>query len=76
MSQEILSVAVCEPLPGHERDSLETLGLQLKILSSAGSAAIFSTETVPRTFFCVIGNRRKHAGQRMKILRFNAAGRN
>ena len=41
MSQEILSVAVYEPLPGHEQDSLETMGLLLKILSSAGFSRDF-----------------------------------
>ena len=41
MSQEILSVAVYEPLPGHEQDSLETIGLLLKILSSAGFSRDF-----------------------------------
>ena len=32
MSREILSVAVYEPLPGREQDSLETMGLLLKVL--------------------------------------------
>jgi hypothetical protein len=36
MSREILSVAVYEPLPGREQDSLETMGLLLKVLSAAG----------------------------------------
>jgi hypothetical protein len=32
----ILSVAIYEPLPGREQDSLETMGLLLKVLSAAG----------------------------------------
>ena len=32
----ILSVAIYEPLPGRERDSLETMALLLKVLSDAG----------------------------------------
>jgi hypothetical protein len=39
--KEILSVAVYEPLPGHERDSLETMGLLLKILFAAGFSRDF-----------------------------------
>ena len=41
MSQEILSVAVYEPLPGREQDSLETMGLLLKVLSAAGFSRDF-----------------------------------
>jgi heme-degrading monooxygenase HmoA len=41
MSREILSVAVYEPLPGRERDSLETMGLLLKVLSAAGFSRDF-----------------------------------
>jgi hypothetical protein len=38
---EILSVAIYEPLPGHERDSLETIALLLKRLSGAGFSRDF-----------------------------------
>jgi hypothetical protein len=39
--REILSVAVYEALPGHEQDSLETMGLLLKTLSAAGFSRDF-----------------------------------
>jgi hypothetical protein len=41
MSREVLSVAVYEPLPGREPDSLETMGLLLKVLSAAGFSRDF-----------------------------------
>ena len=41
MFREILSVAVYEPLPGREQDSLETMGLLLKVLSAAGFSRDF-----------------------------------
>ena len=41
VSREILSVAIYEPLPGHEQDSLETMGLLLKVLSAAGFSRDF-----------------------------------
>jgi hypothetical protein len=44
MSREILSVAVYEPLPGREQDSLETMGLLLKVLSAAGFSRDFSLQ--------------------------------
>ena len=44
MSREILSVAVYEPLPGREQDSLETMGLLLKVLSADGFKPGFSLQ--------------------------------
>ena len=41
MFREILSVAVYEPLPNREQDSLETMGLLLKVLSAAGFSRDF-----------------------------------
>jgi hypothetical protein len=41
MSREILSVAVYQPLPGREQDSLETIGLLLTVLSAAGFSRDF-----------------------------------
>jgi hypothetical protein len=41
MFREILSVAVSEPLPGREQDSLETMSLLLKVLSAAGFSRDF-----------------------------------
>lgn len=38
---EILSVAIYEPLPGHEPDSLETMAQLLKTLSAAGFSRDF-----------------------------------
>jgi heme-degrading monooxygenase HmoA len=38
---EVLSVAIYEPLPGHEQDSLETMEQLLKTLSEAGFSRDF-----------------------------------
>jgi hypothetical protein len=38
---EILSVAIYQPLPGHEPDSLETMALLLRTLSAAGFSRDF-----------------------------------
>ena len=35
-AREVLSVAIYEPLPGHEQDSLETMRQLLQTLSAAG----------------------------------------
>jgi hypothetical protein len=39
--REILSVAIYEPLPGHEQDSLETMTVLLERLSAAGFSRDF-----------------------------------
>ena len=41
VAREVLSVAIYEPLPDHEQDSLETLGALLKTLSAAGFSRDF-----------------------------------
>lgn len=41
MTRELLSVAIYEPLPGREQDSLETMALLLKTLSAAGFSRDF-----------------------------------
>jgi hypothetical protein len=73
--KEVLSVAIYEPLPGREQNSLETMGLLLKVLSAAGFSRDFLTRMVLSTFFCVIGSRRQHAGRRTRILKFSVVGR-
>ena len=45
---EILSVAVYEPLPGREQDSLETMGLLLKTLSASGFSRDFLYKDGPQ----------------------------
>ena len=41
MTRELLSVAIYEPLPGREQDSLETMAVLLKTLSAAGFSRDF-----------------------------------
>ena len=67
MSRAILSVAVYEPPPGREQDSLETMGLLLEVLSAAGFSRDF--------LYKDLRSRRGHAGRRMKTPKFNVAGR-
>jgi hypothetical protein len=70
-----LSAAVYEPLPGREQDSIETMGLLLKALSTAGFSRDFLYKDISQYVLLRYWKPRRHAGRRMKTPKFNAAGR-
>lgn len=76
MTRELLSVAIYEPLPGREQDSLETMAVLLKTLSAAGFSRDFLYKDNPSTCCCATGSRKRPAGRRMRILGCSAVGRN
>ncbi len=63
MSREVLSVAVYEPLPGREQDSLETMGLLLKVLSAAGFSRDFLYKDSPQYVLLRYWKSERHAGR-------------
>src|SRR6266446_1208344 len=74
MLREILSVAVYEPLSGREQDSLETMGLLLKVLSAAGFSRDFLYKDSSQYVLLRYWKSEEARGRRMRTLKFNAVG--